>query len=166
MNAVAKSYNRLLSEISVLLEQARRSAVRSINAVLTAAYWEIGKRIVVHEQRGKTRAGYGEELLARLSKDLMAKQGRGFSRQGLQKMRAFYLGWEICPTPSGKFEARSKCPTLSSESGGRKRRTASAESRRIRARVFAPKYMLNLSDEEIVTTQRVTWARWKGEIDG
>jgi hypothetical protein len=34
----------------------------------------------------------------------MAKHGRGFSRQGLQKMRAFYLGWEICPTPSGKFE--------------------------------------------------------------
>lgn len=122
------SYTRLLSEISVLLEQARRSAVRSINAVLTAAYWEIGRRIVEHEQRGKTRAGYGEELLARLSKDLMAKQGRGFSRQGLQKMRAFYLGWEICPTPSGKFEARSKCPTLSSESGAKKRQTLSAES--------------------------------------
>jgi len=99
------SYTRLLSEKSVLLEQARRSAVRSINAVLTAAYWEIGRRIVEHKQRGKTRAGYGEELLARLSKDLMAKHGRGFSRQGLQKMRAFYLGWEICPTLSGKFEA-------------------------------------------------------------
>lgn len=121
-------YNRLLSEISGLLEQARRSAARSVNALLTATYWEIGRRIVEYEQGGKSRAGYGEGLLARLSKDLMAKHGRGFSRQGLQKMRAFYLGWEICPTPSGKFEARSKCPTLSSKSGVRKRQTLSAES--------------------------------------
>jgi predicted nuclease of restriction endonuclease-like (RecB) superfamily len=123
-------YSRLLSEISGLLEQARRSAARSINAVLTATYWQIGRRIVEYEQGGKSRAGYGKELLAHLSTDLTAKHGRGFSRQGLQKMRGFYLGWEICPTPSGKFEARSKCPTLSGESGARKRQTLSAESAR------------------------------------
>lgn len=84
-------YGRLVSDISGLLEQARHSAARSVNAVLTATYWEIGRRIVEHEQGGKHRAGYGEELLARLSKDLTTKHGRGFSRQGLQKMRAFYL---------------------------------------------------------------------------
>jgi predicted nuclease of restriction endonuclease-like (RecB) superfamily len=125
---MAKNYVRLVSEISDLLEQSRRAAARSVNALLTATYWEIGRRIVEYEQGGKSRAGYGEELMARLSKDLMIKHGRGFSRQGLQKMRAFYLGWEICPTPSGKSEARSKCPTLSGESGVRKRQTLSAES--------------------------------------
>ena len=31
-------------------------------------------------------------------------------------MRGFYLGWEICPTVSGIFEARAICPTLSGES--------------------------------------------------
>jgi hypothetical protein len=61
------------------------------------------------------RAGYGEELLAPLSKDLTAKQGRGFSRQGLQKMRAYHLGWEIRPTPSGESETRKR-QTLSAES--------------------------------------------------
>ena len=106
-------YGRLVSTISRLLEQARRSAARSVNALLATTYWEIGRRIVEFEQGGKARAGYGEELLERLSRDLTAKHGRGFSRQGLQKMRAFYLGWEICPTQSGKFESRAKCPTLS-----------------------------------------------------
>jgi hypothetical protein len=75
---VAKNYGRLVSEISNLLEQSRRSAARSINAVLTATYWEIGRRLVEYEQGGKLRAGYGEELLARLAKDLAVQHGRGF----------------------------------------------------------------------------------------
>jgi len=43
-------------------------------------------------------------------------------------MRTFYRGWEICPTPSGKFEARSKCPTLSGKSGRQKPQLRSAQS--------------------------------------
>lgn len=125
---ISSDYGRLVADISNLLERARHSAARSVNAFLTATYWEIGRRIVEYEQGGKPRAGYGEELLESLSKDLTANHGRGFSRQGLQKMRAFYLGWEICPTPSGKFEARVKCPTLSGENGARKRPTLPAES--------------------------------------
>ena len=103
-------YERLVTTISGLLEQARRGVARSANAILTATYWEIGRRIVEHEQGGKERAEYGEALLARLSKDLTAGFGRGFSRQGLQRMRSFYLGWEICSTPLSKFEARVKLP--------------------------------------------------------
>ena len=124
----SSDYGRLVGDISTLLERARKSAARSVNAFLTATYWQIGQRIVEYEQRGKSRAGYGEELLRRLSSDWTAAHGRGFSRQGLQKMRAFYLGWEICPTVSGKFEVRAKCPTLSGESEVGKRQTLSAES--------------------------------------
>jgi hypothetical protein len=108
-------YGRWMADISGLLEQARRTTVRVVNSILTPTYWEIGHRIVEFEQMGKSRAEYGERLLSRLANDLTAKYGRGFSRQGLQKMRSFYLGWEICPTPSGKFEAMVKCPTLSGE---------------------------------------------------
>lgn len=119
-------YGRLVSDISGLLEQARRGAARSVNAILTATYWEIGRRIVEHEQGGKARAEYGEELLQSLSNDLTAKHGRGFSRQGLQKMRAFYLGWEICSTPSGKLEAAVICPTVSGKSESAITQTPSA----------------------------------------
>jgi hypothetical protein len=36
---------------------------------------------------------YGEALIERLAKDLTARFGRGFSRQNLWQMRAFYQAW-------------------------------------------------------------------------
>jgi predicted nuclease of restriction endonuclease-like (RecB) superfamily len=124
----AGGYGRLVSDISGLLEQARHSAARSVNNILTAAYWDIGRRIVEFEQGGKSRATYGERLLAHLSKDLTAKHGRGFSERNLEHMRNFYLGWVISQTPSAKLEARAKCPTLSSEFNIGKPQTRSAIS--------------------------------------
>ena len=90
--AVAADYGRLLGDISGLLERARRQAVRAVNSFLTATYWEIGRRIVEFEQGGQSRAAYGEELLIRLSADLTATHGRGFSERNLRQMRTFYLG--------------------------------------------------------------------------
>jgi predicted nuclease of restriction endonuclease-like (RecB) superfamily len=112
-------YGQLISEISSMLNEARRQSVRSVNALLTATYWQIGRRIVEHEQGGKERAGYGEELLDRLAEDLTSKHGRGFSKRNLEQMRAFYLGWGIAQTPSAQFEIRVICPTLSGKSQDR-----------------------------------------------
>jgi len=108
-----------VSDISGLLEQARRTAARSVNSILTVTYWEIGRRIVEYEQEGRARAEYGEKLLIHLSTDLTTKYGRGFSQRNLRKMRAFYLGWEIWQTPSAKLEARAKIQTLSGQSEGK-----------------------------------------------
>ena len=72
-------YGSLVTGISDLLEHARRMSARSVNSILTATYWEIGRRIVEFEQGGKARAEYGEELLKRLGSDLTATHGRGFS---------------------------------------------------------------------------------------
>jgi predicted nuclease of restriction endonuclease-like (RecB) superfamily len=100
-------YEEMLGEFVELLETSRRSAARAVNSVITATYWEIGRRIVEIEQGGETRAEYGEELLKRLANDLTARFGRGFSRQNLQQMRLFYLAYEeICQTLSSKFEFR------------------------------------------------------------
>ena len=63
-------YGGLLLSVGELLEQARRTSARTVNAVMTATYWEVGRRIVEFEQEGKDRAGYGEQLLERLSDDL------------------------------------------------------------------------------------------------
>jgi predicted nuclease of restriction endonuclease-like (RecB) superfamily len=113
-----REYDGLVGEISALLEQSRRTTARTINSILTATYWEIGRRIVEFEQGGEARAEYGTELLKRLAADLTARFGRGFSRPGLQRMRAFYQGWEICSTPSSKFEARVRLPAGLLESAG------------------------------------------------
>lgn len=53
-------------------------SARSVNAIRTATYWEIGRRIVKSEQQGKKRAVYGEALLEKLAADLTARFGRGF----------------------------------------------------------------------------------------
>lgn len=132
ISALPRDYGRLVSAISALLEQARRTVVRSVNAVLTATYWQIGRRIVEHEQGGRWRADYGEALLARLSNDLTARYGRGFSARNLRQMRAFYVGWEIRQTPSAKCEARVICPANPGSLERRKRRTPSAESHSLR----------------------------------
>jgi predicted nuclease of restriction endonuclease-like (RecB) superfamily len=124
----SSDYSRLVSDISSLLEQARRTSVRTVNSILTATYWQIGRRIIEFEQKGQARAPYGEQLLARLSRDLTKKHGRGFSRANLQQMRLFYLFWEICQTPSGKLEARVVFPATSGENRNKKCQTVSANS--------------------------------------
>src|SRR5665811_781395 len=63
-------YDVVLAEVVNLQEEARRSAARSVNAIMTATYWEIGRRIVAFEQEGKPRAQYGKSILKHLSEDL------------------------------------------------------------------------------------------------
>lgn len=107
MSVDEKGYGGLLTGVSELLEQARHAAVRSVNQILTATYWEIGRRIVEFEQKGAYRAEYGESLLRRLSKDLVLEFGRGFSEENLRLMRLFYLHYRgrISQTVSGKLAA-------------------------------------------------------------
>ncbi len=49
----------ILAEVIDLLESARRASARVVNAVMTATYWQVGRRIVESEQGGASRAGYG-----------------------------------------------------------------------------------------------------------
>ena len=102
LTKIERDYDSILSELSELLEQSRRMTARSVNAIMTATYWEIGRRIVEVEQKGEQRAEYGASLLKQLAKDLTDRFGRGFSRQNLQQMRMFYLCRQICQTVSGK----------------------------------------------------------------
>ena len=83
-------YDGVRSEIVSLLQDARLSAARSVNAVMTATYWEIGRRIVEGEQGGAVRAEYGRALLKRLSVDLTQKFGRGLGVDSLELMRLFH----------------------------------------------------------------------------
>ena len=73
-------YDSVLTDVIRLVEVARTAAARSVNTVMTATYFLIGRSIVEEEQRGASRAGYGEELVVNLSRDLQARFGRGFGR--------------------------------------------------------------------------------------
>ena len=112
-------YAAVHADIVALLEAARRAAARSVNAVMTATYWAVGQRIVTFEQGGQERAAYGEALIERLSADLSARFGRGFSKQNLWQMRAFHLAWpaqQISQTLPAKSPAPPILQTLSGES--------------------------------------------------
>lgn len=102
--AAPVGYDSVLAQVVRLLEDSRRASARAVNAVMTAIYWEVGRRIVEGEQSGGRRAGYGKELLKRLSADLTERFGRGFSQRNLEQMRLFYLGWQISQTPSAKSQ--------------------------------------------------------------
>ena len=138
-------YGGLIGGIAELLEAARRSAARAVNALMTATYWEIGRRIVEFEQGGEERASYGEKLLAQLSNDLTARFGRGFGVDNLQRFRSFFLSYPpgsiyatlsrklpealpaISQTSSGK-SAAEKSATLSRKSRLERYATASRNS--------------------------------------
>jgi len=115
-------YDAILTDVAGLIEEARRSVARTVNASMTALYWLIGCRMVESEQSGKVRAGYGEELVERLSIDLSARHGRGFSVRNLWHMKAFYMAWrdpegrQILQTPSAGSESRDILQTVSAES--------------------------------------------------
>ena len=64
-----------------------------MNSIVSAAYWEVGRRIVEFEQAGRTRADYGERIIEQLSIDLSKRYGRGFGRSNLFQIRAFHLAY-------------------------------------------------------------------------
>lgn len=102
----------LTADIKTILTEARSVAVRAINTTMVSAYWLIGKRIVVEEQKGFDKAAYGEGLLKKLSKELTAEFGNGFSYANLRNMRQFYLTYidsEICQTLSSKLQWSHNC---------------------------------------------------------
>ncbi|RZF26682.1 DUF1016 domain-containing protein [Paraburkholderia sp. UYCP14C] len=112
-------YAGLHDAVVGVVESARQAAARNVNAVMTAAYWEIGRRIVGSEQGGKARAGYGQAIIAHLAEDLTSRFGRGFGRANLASMRAFYLAWpegDIFQTLSGKSAAHRNLQTTSGKS--------------------------------------------------
>ena len=47
----------LYQEIRAVLESARAGAYRAVNSAMVQAYWNVGRLIVEHEQKGRRRAG-------------------------------------------------------------------------------------------------------------
>ncbi len=110
------NYRAVLGSMVELFESARGTSVRAVNAVMTATYWDVGRRIVEYEQRGSDRAKYGQRLLSLMSVDLSKQFGRGFSADNLELMRRFYASHplpHISETLSRKSSVRSISETVS-----------------------------------------------------
>ena len=82
---------KFFAGIRELIAGARTSVGRGVDLVQVHTNFEIGRRIVQEEQRGKDRAAYGEEVIRALADRLTVEFGRGFSDTNLKLMRLFYL---------------------------------------------------------------------------
>ncbi|MGI6419470.1 MAG: PDDEXK nuclease domain-containing protein [Thermoguttaceae bacterium] len=80
--------------------------------------WTVGTSKTPRVSESRRYEGRGRIMAKRLGKDLTARFGRGFAWRNLFRMRNFYLGWEILPTPSAILEARVKLPEELPESAG------------------------------------------------
>ncbi len=90
MNKSVSKKETLFDRVVVILEDARKNVLRSVNNNMVIANWLIGREIINEVQKGKERAKYGKEVLENLSKELTDKYGRGFSTTNLRYFRTFY----------------------------------------------------------------------------
>jgi hypothetical protein len=78
----------LLKDVRTLITEAQRQTTAAVNIGLTMLYWRIGKRIA-GEVLGGERAAYGEQIVATLSRQLVAEYGRGYTEKNLRRMIQF-----------------------------------------------------------------------------
>jgi len=114
------SLSGLLTEVRQLIQSARRGVATVVDTFQVMTNFEIGRRIVEHEQKGAKRAAYGAELLKELSARLTEEFGRGFSPVNLSHMRRFFLTWQdraqIFQSASEKLGGPGIVQTLSEKS--------------------------------------------------
>jgi predicted nuclease of restriction endonuclease-like (RecB) superfamily len=128
------SLSGLLTEVRQLIQSARRGVATVVDTFQVMTNFEIGRRIVEHEQKGAKRAAYGAELLKELSARLTEEFGRGFSEDNLSNMRRFFLTWrdrvaQISETASRKWVGAEILQTVSEKSQTASRKLVPAQIR-------------------------------------
>lgn len=105
MNSVIPGSDPLLHDLRQLIGQSRQQVASVINVEITRLYWAMGKRI--HEEvLVEGRAEYGKRTIRRLSEQLIAEFGRGFSVANLTnavELARLYDKAEIIQTLSEQF---------------------------------------------------------------
>jgi predicted nuclease of restriction endonuclease-like (RecB) superfamily len=90
-NEVALQETDFIAEVKQLITESRNKTYAAVNTVMTQTYWNIGRRIVEQEQKGRERADYGSYLIKKLSAALTDDFGSGLSVANLKNFRQFYL---------------------------------------------------------------------------
>ena len=110
-----------ISDLRTIVSAARDTSYRMANMMQVVQNWLIGRRIVVQEQQGKTRADYGKHVIELASQSLTEEFGRGFSETQVRNYRKFYLAFSnllIQQTAPAEFRSRlaSNQQTMPAES--------------------------------------------------
>jgi predicted nuclease of restriction endonuclease-like (RecB) superfamily len=103
--AKASGGTPLLKELQQLIRVTRKQTAQAVNSALVMLHWEIGYRIRT-EVLGDKRAGYGNEILATVSQELVAEFGKGYSISNLSRMMSLvecFPDQQIVSTLSAKL---------------------------------------------------------------
>jgi predicted nuclease of restriction endonuclease-like (RecB) superfamily len=86
----SKKSEPLYDRIREIIDSARAGAARSVNTAQVVSNWLIGREIVEEEQKGRSRADYGKQLIEALSRKMSKNYGAGYSTPNLFFMVQFY----------------------------------------------------------------------------
>lgn len=79
---------KLIGDIRQFIRETQAIVSSTFNAGLTMLYWRIGERVNTELLKGN-RAGYGEEIIVSLSRQLVVEYGKSFSEKNLRRMIQF-----------------------------------------------------------------------------
>lgn len=95
----------ILKDMCGIVESSQKAAHLAVNTTLIRRNWLLGYRIASEEMQGEGRAKYGAEIIKKLSKELSAEYGKGFTKSNLYSFYSFYKAYpEIFQTVSGKSQ--------------------------------------------------------------
>lgn len=78
----------LLADLREIIRRGQSQAVAAVNSALTLTYWHVGQRINTEVLRGE-RAAYGQQVVASLASELVARFGKSFEARNLRRMMQF-----------------------------------------------------------------------------
>ena len=103
-----KEYKNWIIELKSRIKSVQLKAASTVNSILIAFYWDLGKMII--EKQNQTK--WGDKLIDQLSKDLLLEfpQMKGFSRTNLFYIKQFYLFYNplLVQQLVGQFEIKDK----------------------------------------------------------
>ena len=92
----------LLTDVRELILNGRQGVARAVDSALTTLYWHVGQRIRQDILKEK-RAGYGEQIVSALGRQLSAEFGRGYSERTVLPRKGVFRA----PGVPGGFQGSS-----------------------------------------------------------
>ena len=86
-----EGYNSLLDDIKSILQKGLIKAYKAVDNIKVQTFWQVGERIV-REEINQKRAGYGKEIIKKLSVDLTIHE------RTLYRILKFYKAYPILTT--------------------------------------------------------------------
>lgn len=119
----------LIQSIQAAHREMAAQAGKAVNISLTLRNWLIGYHIAEYELNGKDRAEYGENLLHRISTELLKAKIPSCGKRQLYGYFRFYQAYpQIVGTLSPQFKPEAFQEVIDSENVSQKVRTLSALS--------------------------------------